>query len=131
MNRYLKGLRIALFALSCASAVFAQRDLATLVGTVTDPSNAVVAGAKVTITETVTGLAYTLTTGSSGDFIRPALKPSTYQVSVAAPGFKTAEQKDILLKAGERTGVNITLTIGDAGQTIEVAGAAELLQTES
>ncbi len=131
MNRFHRGLRIALFALTCASAVFAQRDLSTMVGTVTDPSNAVVAGAKVTITETGTGLVYNLTTGTSGDFVRPALKPSTYSVSVAAPGFKTAEQKDILLKAGERTGVNITLTIGDAGQTIEVAGTAELLQTES
>ena len=131
MNRYFRGLRVALFALSCASAVFAQRDLATLVGTVTDPSDAVVAGAKVTITETGTGQVYILSTGSSGDFVRPALKPSTYSVSVAAPGFKTAEQKDILLKAGERTGVNITLTIGDAGQTIEVAATAPLLQTES
>ena len=36
-----------------------------------------------------------------------------------------------MLKAGERTGVNITLTVGDVGQTIEVAGSAELLQTES
>ena len=100
-------------------------------GTVSDPSGGVVANAKVTITETGTGQVYTLLTSSTGDFVRPALKPSTYSVSVVAPGFRTSEQKDILLKAGERTGVAITLTIGDVGQTVEVTGATELLQTES
>ena len=71
MNRYVNGLRVALLALSCASAVFAQRDLATLVGTVTDPSDAVVANAKVTIAEKGTGQVYTVTTGTAGDFVRP------------------------------------------------------------
>src|SRR5690349_24733830 len=70
-------------------------------------------------------------TGAGGEFIRPALKPSTYSISVSAPGFRTAEQRDILLKAGERTGVNITLTIGDVNQTVEVSASAALLQTES
>ncbi len=132
MCRSFAGPRIALLAFVCACASFAQRDLATLVGTVTDPSGGVVPNAKVVITETETGQVYTLTTtGSSGDFVRPALKPSTYSVAVSAPGFRTAEQKDILLKAGERTAVNITLTVGDVGQTVEVTAAAPLLQTES
>src|SRR5437588_4711372 len=131
MYRYFVGLRIALLALVMGCGLFAQRVLATLVGTVTDPSGSVVANAKVTITELETGQVYTLTTTATGDFVRPALKPSTYSVSVSAPGFRTAEQRDILLKAGERTGVNIVLTIGDVGQTVEVAAAAPLLQTES
>ena len=130
MFRSFVGPRLALLAL-CACAAYAQRDLATLVGTVSDPSGGVVANAKVTITETATGQVYTLLTSSTGDFVRPALKPSTYSVSVVAPGFRTSEQKDILLKAGERTGVSITLTIGDVGQTVEVTGAAPMLQTES
>jgi hypothetical protein len=130
MYRSFVGPRIALLVV-CACAAYAQRDLATLVGTVSDPSGGIVANAKVTITETGTGQVYTLLTSSTGDFVRPALKPSTYSVSVVAPGFRTSEQKDILLKAGERTGVSITLTIGDVGQTVEVTGATELLQTES
>ncbi|MEO8368237.1 MAG: carboxypeptidase-like regulatory domain-containing protein [Candidatus Solibacter sp.] len=125
------GPRIALLALICACAAYAQRDLATLVGVITDPSGAVVANAKVTITEVETGQVYSLLTGSTGDFVRPALKPSTYNVTVEAPGFRKAEQKDILLKAGERTGITIALTIGDAGQTVEVTGSTPLLQTES
>src|SRR5207237_6869084 len=51
--------------------------------------------------------------------------------SVSATGFRTAEQKDVLLRAGERTGVEITLTVGDIGQTVEVSASAPLLQTES
>jgi len=131
MSRFSSGLRLALLALICASAVFAQRDLATIVGTVTDPSDAVIANAKVTITEQGTGQVYTVTTGVGGDFVRPALKPSTYDVSVSAPGFRTAQQKGIILKAGERTGVNFSLVLGDVGQTIEVTGTTQLLQTES
>jgi hypothetical protein len=131
MSRFSNGLRVVLVALTCASAVFAQRDLATLVGTVTDPSDAVIANAKVTITEEGTGQVYNVTTGVGGDFVRPALKPSTYDVSVSAPGFRTAQQKGIILKAGERTGVNFALVLGDVGQTIEVTGTTQLLQTES
>src|SRR5262249_33416838 len=125
------GLRVALVSLSLASALFAQRDLATLVGTVTDPSGGIVVNAKVTISEVGTGQVYTVVTSGTGDFVRPALKPSTYTVTVSAPGFRTAEQKDILLKAGERTGIDIRLVVGDVGQTVEVAAAAPLLQTES
>src|SRR5438270_11851780 len=104
MHRFLVGLRIALFSVLCASAMFAQRDLATLVGTVTDPSGGVVPNVKVTITEVGTGQIYNLITNASGEFLRPALKPSTYNVVVSAPGFRTSEQRDILLKSGERTG---------------------------
>lgn len=131
MNRFTTGLRVALLTLFTAFALFAQRDLATLTGTVTDASGGVIANAKVTVTETATGQVYELITSDGGDFTRPALKPALYNVTVTAPGFKKAEQKDILLRAGERTGVSIALTIGDIGQTVEVSASAPLLQTES
>src|SRR6202050_3774994 len=131
MFRYSTGLRIALLALFCASAMFAQRDLSTLAGTITDSSGGAVATAKVTITEVSTGEVYAITTNSLGEFVRPALNASTYNVSVTAPGFKISEQKGVILTPGESTGVNITLTVGDIGQTVEVSASAQLLQTES
>src|SRR5882724_939207 len=67
MYRFVRGPRLALFALLTASALFAQRDLATLVGTVTDSSGAVVGNAKVTVTETETGQVYALLTSSNGE----------------------------------------------------------------
>jgi hypothetical protein len=131
MHRCFAGPRVALLALVSACALFAQRDLATLVGTVTDPSGGVIANATVTVTENETNEVYTLTTNSAGEYIRPALRPSTYSISVNAAGFKKAEQKDVILRPGERTGVNITLTVGEQTQTVEVTAAAPLLQTES
>ena len=131
MRRFAAGLRLCLLTILCAGATFAQRDLATITGTVTDSSGAVIPGAKVIISEQGTGQNYELTTNAAGEFTRPALKPSTYNVTVSATGFKNAEQRDVLLTAGERTAVNISLSIGDAGQTIEITAASPLLQTES
>src|SRR5579863_9045079 len=99
MFRSPMGPRIALFTALLASAAFAQRDLATLAGTITDPQGGVVPNAKITITEADTGQVYSTLTNTLGEFVRPALKPSTYNVSVQAPGFKTAEQKDVVLTA--------------------------------
>ncbi len=131
MYCFLKPLRLVLLVLAFASAMLAQRDLSTLAGTITDSTGGVVANAKVTITEISTGQVYEITTNSLGEFVRPALKPSVYTVSVSATGFKTAEQKNVLLASGERTGLNITLAIGDMTQTVEVAATSPLLQTES
>lgn len=131
MHRHAAALRVFSLFLVSACAVFAQRDLATITGTVTDASGGVVPSATVTVTEQATGQVYELTTNEVGSFTRPALKPSTYNVTVSAPGFKKSEQKDIILNAGERTGVNIMLTLGDTGQTVEIGASAPLLQTES
>ncbi|MDQ6678201.1 MAG: carboxypeptidase-like regulatory domain-containing protein, partial [Acidobacteriota bacterium] len=131
MERFVAGLRLSLLTFSCACAVWAQRDLATITGTITDSSGGIVPSAKVVVAEQGTGQVYELTTNSAGEFTRPALKPSTYNVTVTASGFKKAERRDIVLASGERTGVNIALTVGDIGQTVEISAATPLLQTES
>jgi hypothetical protein len=117
--------------ITLAGFSWAQRDLATLTGTVTDPSGAVISNAAVSITEVATGLAYKVLTDANGVYVRPALKPSTYTVQVEATGFKTAVQRDVLLTAGDRVGVNITLQVGSATESVEVASDAPLLQTEN
>ena len=128
MNRLVRYSLLSALLLSCA---FAQRDLSTIAGTVTDTSGGVVANAAVRIVDQATGIAYETLTNSAGEFVRPALKPSQYTVTVTAPGFKKSEQKDVLLTAGERTGLPITLSVGDVGQTVEVTAASPLLQTET
>jgi hypothetical protein len=124
-------LRVVLSACLVVSGAFAQRDLATLVGTVTDPAGAGVPGAKVTITEDATGLTYDIQTNASGEYARPALKPGIYSVSVEAPGFKKTTQRNIPLTAGDRTGVNLQLQVGDVTTNIDVTSEAAVLQTES
>src|SRR5882672_8730644 len=111
------------------SALFAQRDLATVTGTITDAQNASIANAKVTIVEDATGLKYSTVTGSGGEYARPALKPGTYTVEVEAPGFKRATQRNVILTAGDRVGVNIQLTLGEITQTVDVSAEASVLQT--
>jgi len=135
-SRFVAVLRVSWVVLFCACAALAQRDLSTLAGTVNDTSGGVVANASVKITQQATGQSYETITNGAGEFVRPALKPSTsatdtYTVVVSAPGFKQAEQRGIVLNAGERTGILITLTLGDVGQTVEVTASAPILQTES
>ncbi len=121
----------ALVLLLCTMTMFGQRDLSTLVGTVTDPSGSAVANAKVTIVEESTGLKYEVVTGSGGDYARPALKPGVYTIEVAATGFNKAIRKGVLLTGGDRTGADFQLKIGEVSTSVEISAEAPLLQTES
>ena len=114
-----------------AVSAYAQRDLGTITGTVTDPQGGAIANAKVTITEDSTGQTYEVTTGDSGDYVRPLLKPGTYTITVEAAGFRRVAQKNVVIAGGDRVGVPITLQVGDVTQSVEVAADAPLLQTES
>ena len=84
--RHVAGFKAVVLAFLLAFTAFGQRDLGTIVGTITDPQGGVIANAKVTITEDATGLTYEVTSNSSGEFVRPALKPGTYTVTVEAVG---------------------------------------------
>ena len=66
-------LKAALLLLFISVSVFAQRDLGTIVGTITDPQGGAIPGAKITITEDATGLTYDVVTGATGEYIRVAL----------------------------------------------------------
>lgn len=121
---------LAISTLACV-AMFAQRDLGTITGTVTDSTGAAVASAKLKITEQATGIVSTAETDDSGTYIRPLLKPGNYTIEVEAAGFKKAVQRDILLNSGDRIGVNLQLTVGEMTQSVEVTSAAPLLQTEN
>jgi hypothetical protein len=123
--------KVVLFVFVCAAAAWAQRDLGTVVGTITDQSGGAVPNAKVTISEDATGLKYETVTGSGGEYIRPALKAGTYSVEVEAAGFRKVVQKNVIVTAGDRVGVNLQLVVGDVTQSVEVSADVPLLQTES
>ena len=124
-------LRVLFASIVLAVCAFAQRDLATIVGTVTDPTGAGIPNAKVTISEEATGQKYEVTTTAGGEFARPALKPGIYVVTVEAGGFKKSTRRNIPLTAGDRTGVDFQLQVGEVTTNIEVTGEAAVLQTES
>lgn len=127
----LRGLRALLLSSLLCTAVFAQRDLGTITGTVTDPQGSAIPNAKVTISEDATGLEYVVNTSQGGEYTRPALKPGTYTITVEAQGFRRVAQQNVIVTAGSRIGVPISLPVGDLSQSVEVSATAPLLQTEN
>src|SRR5215831_17672229 len=109
---YVAGIRTGCISLFLSLCVFAQRDLGTLAGTVTDAQGGVVANAKISITEQSTGQKYDLETNSVGEFVRPALQPGTYSIEVSAPGFKKTVRPGVLVTGGDRVAVSLQLTVG-------------------
>jgi len=100
-------------------------------GVVSDATGAVVPNATVTITEVGTNVSQTYKTDTSGEYILRALRPSTYIVKVAAPGFQTVEQKGVVLAVDQATTLNFTLHPAGTSTMIQVTEAAPLLDTES
>jgi hypothetical protein len=114
-------------------AASAQLPTSTLNGTVTDPQGAVVAGAKVVITNTATGASREVTTAGDGGYTVTDLTPGNYSVRITASGFATSEFKDLRLEVGRATTLDISLKITGAGQVVEVTAgeiAVNLTQSE-
>jgi outer membrane receptor protein involved in Fe transport len=120
---------LALFFLFQAS-LFAQAVTGTILGTVTDPSTAAVANAKVTLTEGNTGTTRTAQTNSSGNYTFPDLPEGSYSVSVEASGFKKEISRNINLVVNTSTRIDVQLQIGSLGQSVEVTAASDQLQTD-
>jgi hypothetical protein len=115
-----------LFAIQMMAQTTTSGDLA---GTVTDPSNAVVSGAGVSVTSVDTGANYTTKTTSTGSYRAPSLKPGDYKVTVTQSGFRTTVET-VTVALGAVTTANIQLQVGQGSETVEVTGAAPLIQTE-
>ncbi|MCI0625335.1 MAG: TonB-dependent receptor [Acidobacteria bacterium] len=111
--------------------VLGQAITGTLVGTVRDSSAAVVAGAKVKVTNQNTGISYEQTSNEAGHYAFPYLPPGTYRVSVEFAGFRTALSIGNTVKVNETTRVDFRLAVGEITETIEVSSDALQLQTET
>jgi len=118
----------ALLALTCSA--FAQVQNGQITGTVTDPSGAAIANAKVTVTNMGTNLSISTTTNSSGNYTVKELPLGTYKVTAEASGFKTVANTDITVNAGTIAHVDVKMTMGQAKEIVEVTGAAAAVNTE-
>src|SRR5215468_11528323 len=115
---------LCLFALLGAIA-WGQGLFATLTGVVSDPSGALVNGAKVTLKDAASGSERQTTTNSDGYFTFASVPVGSYQLSVEAQGFQTYKATDIRLGGGERRNNNVTLTVGATTQTVEVTAISD------
>ena len=108
---------------------FAQGSAGRILGAVTDQSGGAVVGATVTILDTARGTTRTLTTDQSGEYNAPNLLPSTYTVSAAFQGFKTAERSGVILEVSQELRVDLTLQPGEQAQKIIVTEALPMVET--
>jgi hypothetical protein len=112
--------------------LYSQNITADVLGTVTDPSGAVIPGASVTIQETGTNAVRTTQTGDGGDFTFTLLPIGTYSLSVQAAGFQSYKVSGISASAGARLRVDANLHVGAASaQTVEVVASGNIVQTDS
>ena len=109
----------------------AQTTTGSIVGTVTDPSGAVIAGASVTVTNVDTSIATKATTDNTGNYVVTPLPVGRYSVTVEAAGFKKSLRSDITVNVQDRIRVDAALEVGAVTDTVEVAAAAPLLQTDT
>jgi hypothetical protein len=102
-----------------------------IVGQVTDPSGLAVPGAAVTISSRDTGLTRTVNADAEGRFSFPQLKPGTYSVKVEAQGFEAQQNDTVFSGLGEKQAVDFVLRLAQSSQSIEVAGAAPIINTDN
>ena len=101
-----------------------------LTGTVTDPSGAVVSGATVTLKSDANGSIRTTTTGANGTYRFSLLSPGSFTVTVTASGFSKA-QSTTQVNVGQASIADLKMAIGSSSSTIEVTGAAPLVNAEN
>src|SRR3984885_11116412 len=131
-SRFCAGLAVLLaFFVMVTSSVWAQSVRGDIAGTVTDPSGAVIVGAKILATNTGTGATSTATSSSAGTYYFPSIPLGTYTLSVTAPGFSPATVSNVLVQIQSVAVQDIKLQPGTAAQTVTVNGGAQQLQSES
>jgi hypothetical protein len=121
---------LALFVLAASSA-FAQVNVTSITGTVTDPTGAAVPGATVQAIALETGAKFTTTTNDRGEYAIPSLPAGSYRLAVNKAGFKASQIENIALTVGVPGTVNAKLEIGQTSETVEVTAGAEIVQATS
>jgi hypothetical protein len=132
MSCWLISLSLALsLCLICSTMMFAQGTGGRILGRVADPSGAVLAGVKVTLTNEATGVSNESTTNGAGDYGFPQVPVGTYTLSFDLAGFKTNVRKGIVVDLNQVITLNSSLQIGETKETVEVTSEAPLVDTSS
>src|SRR5215471_75224 len=124
-------MKTAATLLFCARLLLSQGATTSITGTVTDPAGAAVPAADVQVSEVATGRLLKTVTNERGDWTIPSMPAGTYRVTITKPGFKAGVVDGVELNAGTPAAVNSRLEIGQATETVEVQGGAEIVQATS
>ncbi|PYS38594.1 MAG: hypothetical protein DMG14_17050, partial [Acidobacteria bacterium] len=130
----MKILRVAAAILSCfvlSPYTFGQTFNATLGGTVSDTSAALIPGVTITATNTATGIVSTVVSNEAGAYQFASLQTGQYKVSAELPGFQTEIYNNVTLSVSQQVRLNFTLRVGGVAQAVEVTVAADTLLATS
>src|SRR5215471_2477085 len=127
-----RRLVLALVALTAAALPAAGQSLfGSILGTVTDNSQAAVPGAAVRIRNLATNAVRTVRTDSFGDYQAPALPVGDYAISCEAAGFKRAVAPRVTLTVDQRERVDVRLGVGAIEQQVEINARAPIIETDT
>src|SRR5215475_1893890 len=114
-----------------SAACFGQTDVATVLGTITDSSGAVVPEAKLRLENLRTGVSASVLSDGDGLYRFLDVRIGEYRVMAEAPGFKTVTTEPFTLAVAARQRVDIALEVGEASTTVTVSDAAAVIETDS
>src|SRR5437867_1108597 len=121
---------VTLCVLALGTAV-AQERWGKILGSVTDPTGAVVPEAKIRATSATLPQALETTTDTLGNYVLPVVPIGTYTVEVSKTGFQTTRQTNLEVTLGSQVIYNARLAVGQIAEVVEVSGASVLLETTS
>ncbi len=127
----MRTLRLFFATVLLAAAVYGQGANGTITGTVTDPSGAIVADAKVEVSNAATGQVYSAVSTNTGNYTVTQLPVSAYDVKVTVAGFKGYNRTGLDLAAGQIMRIDIPLEVGTVGDSVTVTAEASMLSTET
>jgi hypothetical protein len=124
-------LAVTVCSMLITGAIALAQTTATIVGTVTDSSGAVVPGVSITVKSEGTGLTRKTLASQSGNFAVPLLPVGVYSITAEVPGFKRKTVTGIVLEVNQEPRVDVVLEVGAVTDSVTVTGEASLLQAEN
>ena len=131
VHRKTLAFTVALAVVLCSPILRAQSTNASITGRVTDPSKALIAGAKAAAVSSGTSFRYEAATNGSGEYYLTNLPPGAYRIEIEKTGFKKLIKPDVTLHVQDAIELNFELTLGSMSETITVEAGAPLVNTES
>src|SRR5206468_691021 len=127
MRRLLSATAAVLLLFALSTQALAQSSNATLGGTVSDGTGALVQGVTITATNTQTGIIATTPSNETGAYQFAALQPGIYKVSAELSGFRMETYNDVTLGISQQVRLNFTLRVGSVAQAVDVSVPADTL----
>src|SRR5271168_537127 len=120
---------IAVLAFMASETLRAQSVTGRILGSVHDQQDSAIAGARVTVTDTLRNISHATVTDDTGDYVVPDLPPSTYKISIEAPGFNGFQAPGIPVEVGKDVRVDATLKAGDSKIVVTITEDIPLLDS--